>query len=93
MAKFAKLFDVADTQVLVQVLENEDELPSFRIKTEINGVNLEMAHVYKPGEEGWGNANKSLELFTQEKADKFYAEMCESAFMLVSEDGEHEQKH
>jgi hypothetical protein len=75
MSKFAKIFDVADTQVLAHVVENDDELPSLKIKTILNGIIFEIGYIYSDGDKGWQDADEALEKFNQEMADAYHAEM------------------
>lgn len=75
MAKFAKLFDVEDTQVLAMVTDDSDGEPSLRFTTEINSGEISMAFRTGEGPPGWEAAQAALEKVDQQMAEDWYKEM------------------
>ena len=66
--RFAKLFDVQNSQVLVQVAEDSDGFPYVTFKLAINGVLL---YEHRPVDT-FQYAGEFVRTFTQADADAYY---------------------
>lgn len=77
MRLFAKLFEVADTQVLFTVSPEEDDNPALKVTTMIQGaqVSMSMKFTDKDNDVAWEKAEQTLEAVTQARADEFHATM------------------
>jgi hypothetical protein len=75
MSKFAKLFEVEETQVLAMVTQDSDGNPSLRFTTEVLGSEMSQAFCFEDTDEGWDKASEGLEMVNQEMADGFYKEI------------------
>lgn len=79
MNKFAKLFDVADTQVLFMVASDENDDVALKMTTKVNDLDVTQSIVFK-GEDQDAMHAKALEVLgalNQESADKFYVQMTD----------------
>lgn len=72
--KFAKLFDVADTQVLFEVKADSEGDPALHVSTCIAGSLVVTTYTMdgKTEDEGWDLAYRNLERADQEAADEVY---------------------
>lgn len=78
MSKFAKLFDVADTQVLCLVTRNDEDAPCLRMMTEVDGFAVSADVGFGKVDEGkaFELAEKGLRAIGQKDADDFHANMA-----------------
>lgn len=81
MSKFAKLFDVEDTQVLF-LLSEVNSSPAVQIITEVEGMNVSVSVEFANMDTdlAWKKAEEMLLNSTQDTANKFYSEMKQKLF-------------
>lgn len=77
MSKFAKLFDVADTQVLYLLEEDDDGHPGVRMRTSVNGMSVSVMPTCDGGDvdKQWEWAEAVFNKIDQEAAERFHAHM------------------
>ena len=73
--KFAKLFDVADTQVLFVLVTDDEGFPSLLISTELDNEAYEELYAFDNSAEGWLDAQAALDEADQTEADDFHADL------------------
>ena len=75
--KFAKLFDVEDTQVLMEVKADADGEPAITVKAMIGGSIVEVAYTMDGAtdNEAWDMAYKNLELADHQAAIEVFQVM------------------
>lgn len=75
MSKFAKLFDVEDTQVLYVLDEDDEGFPGVRIRTSVEGIIVQLTPTYRSEDEdeNWNKAEAAFALIGQADADAFFA--------------------
>ena len=96
MSKFAKLYDVEDTQILVQLTENDDGFPMVKYTTHIEGGYVHIGPVIEPkdgidfddsGEEekAWSAAEKLFESVDEVKAIETHKEIIKWVNSMADE--------
>lgn len=87
MSKFAKLFDVAETQVLYILDEDDDGFPGIRMRTSVEGLTIQMMPTWRGTDEDV-NLNKAEAAFQKlgrEDAEAYFAKVSK---MVSSMGGE-----
>lgn len=85
MAKFAKLYDFGDDQLLVKTSTNTDGYPQVILITEVDGVEASTGHTFEPKDSSaqsydiaWDSADKYFNSFDEEKANHYYIKLQEA---------------
>ena len=85
--KFAKLFEVEDSQVLFLATKNDEDVPCLTTITSFNGLEVRMNSLYEDSDAGFDKRDKALEeVATQEYAETFYASLLEQFGSLSAEE-------
>lgn len=86
MSKFAKLFEVAGTQVLYLLDEDDDGFPGIRMRTSVEGLTIQMMPTWRGADEdvNWNKAEAAFQKLGQADAEWYFAKASE----MVSSMGE-----
>jgi hypothetical protein len=78
MSKFAKLFDVEETQVLAMVTQDADGNASLRFTTQVLGSEMSISFCFgADDDDSWAKADEGLKQLDQEMANAFYKEQID----------------
>ena len=83
MSNFAKIFDVADTQVLYVLKRNDDGFPCVETSTSIEGVHVTLSAIFNPKDErlswneelAWDSAKNLFSKKRQKDAEGDYLDI------------------
>jgi len=76
VSKFAKLYDIEDTQLLVQLTENDDGFPMVKYTTQIDGGYIQVGPVIEP-KDGVDFDDKDEETAAWDAADRIFEQVDE----------------
>lgn len=93
MAKFAKLFDVADTQALFMITNDDAGDCSLKMVTEVDGLEISQALSFKnmDEEKAYEKAQEILDALNEESAVKFHAQMVAMVRGEANQEGKRDE--